>query len=159
MTLRYHTPLTPDEQRAHGLTDPQTLALADRVRFAELDNQNHVNNKAYMTWFETLRIAYNDAVLVPHFGGDRPRFMLHSVSLRYHQEMLRNEDYICTARVTAFRTTSYSMDQQIWSGGTLRARMGAVMVLALPDGSRYTLPDSLIRQFLAEGATDQRGAA
>ena len=157
MELRYHTPLTPAEQLAHGLDSPQTLALADRVRFSELDTQNHVNNKAYITWFETVRIAHNERFCFPHYPGPRPRFLLHSISLRYFREMLQDEDYICTARVTAFRTSSYTLDQQIWSGSTLRARMSAVLVLGQPDGNgRYPLPETLKAAFRdRDGATDE----
>ena len=147
-TLPYHTPLSADQQRAAGLATVWPLAVADRVRFAELDVQEHVNNKAYMGWFETLRIAYVDTICAPHFGGVRPRILLHSVHLRYVQEMLRDEDYIATARVAGFRQNSFTLDQQLWSG-TLRARMTAVIVLGQPEGDdRFALPESLKAQFL-----------
>lgn len=148
MELRYHTPLSPEEQRAFGLDTPQTLAMADRVRFAELDSQNHVNNKAYLSWFEAVRVSYFDRFCLGHFNGVRPRILLHSVHLRYVREMLRDEDYVATARVAAFRQTSFTMDQQLWSGD-LRARMSAVVVLGTPDGDgRVALPDPLRAQFV-----------
>ncbi len=56
--IPYLTPLSPDQQRAIGVTEPWPLALADRVRFAELDPLNHVNNVAYLIWFETARVTY-----------------------------------------------------------------------------------------------------
>ena len=67
MTLRYHTPLTPAEQIAFGLKTPRPLAMADKVRFAELDILNHVNNKSYMGWFESLRVAHFDHFCAPLF--------------------------------------------------------------------------------------------
>jgi len=148
MTLRYHTPLTPEEQTAFGLDAPQPLAYADRVRFAELDVQNHVNNKSYMTWFETLRVDYFDRLCAPFFNGERPRIMLHSVQLRFIREMLRDEDYVTTACVTAFRNSSFTLDQQLWSGD-MRAQMSAVVVLDKADGSgRLMLPEALKAEFL-----------
>ncbi|ATF18431.1 putative thioesterase [Phaeobacter gallaeciensis] len=144
MDLIFHTPLSPDAQRRHGLEVPQPLAMADRVRFSELDILHHVNNKAYLSWFETLRVAYYDRVFAPHFKGlCAPRNVLRNANVHYMKEMVLDEDYITTARVVSFRRTSYVMEQQIWSGD-LRATMTGVMVLRTQDGkSGYPLPDSL----------------
>lgn len=152
MKLRYHTPLTAEEQIAHGLADPQPLALADRVRFSELDNQNHVNNKAYHEWFEVARTEYLRRLCIPCYGDQpAPRIALRSATIRYVKEMLAGEDYIATARVSAFRTTSYTVEQQIWSGD-LRATLSAVVVTLRPDGSgdRYPLPKALLDRFVTQ---------
>ena len=58
MTLKYHQPLTQAEQVALGITSPAPLAMADQVRFSELDVLNHVNNAVYMQWFERVRVKY-----------------------------------------------------------------------------------------------------
>lgn len=58
MTLLYHTSLDAATQTALGITPPAPLAMADRVRFSELDALNHVNNAVYMSWFERLRVRY-----------------------------------------------------------------------------------------------------
>jgi acyl-CoA thioester hydrolase len=156
MTLRYHTPLTPDQQRAFGLSEPQTLAIADRVRFAELDVLKHVNNKAYMTWFETLRVEYFRLFGTQFYDTDapRPRIVIGQGTVRYIKEMLMGEDYVTTCRVTAFRNTSCTMEQQLWAGD-LRATFTSVTVMLYPDGSgRYPLPDALRQQFIAvDGAS------
>ncbi|TDE38459.1 acyl-CoA thioesterase [Antarcticimicrobium sediminis] len=152
MDLRYLTPLTPAEQLAQGLAASQPMAMADRVRFSELDTQNHVNNKAYIDWFERVRIVHLNQVIVPHYApGPAPRVALHSASIRYHKEMLAEEPYIATAGVVTFRTSSLTLEQQIWSGD-LRATMQAVMVMLRPDGSgaRYPLPEDLCAHFIAE---------
>ncbi|TDK50701.1 acyl-CoA thioesterase [Antarcticimicrobium luteum] len=152
MDLRYLTPLTPEEQTAHGLSAPQPMAMADRVRFSELDNQNHVNNKAYVDWFERVRIEHLNRTIVPHFApGPAPRVALHSATVRYHKEMLADEAYIATARVAAFRTSSFTLEQQIWSGD-LRASLLGILVMLRPDGSgaRYPLPETLCAYLIKE---------
>ena len=160
MPLIYHTPLSAAQQLDQGLSDPQPLAMADKVRFAELDVLRHVNNKAYMTWFETLRVAYNDLFILPLYPteGPPPRVVIHSGSVRYIEEMVMGEDYITTAGVTAFRNTSYTMEQQLWSGGRLRATFTCVLVTMLPDGSeRYALPEAVRAHFAkSDGARDER---
>ena len=150
MDLPYHTPLTPDQQSAFGLAKPQTLALADRVRFAELDVLRHVNNKAYMTWFETLRVEYFRLFCMPCYEADapRPRIVIGQGTVRYIKEMVMGEDYVTTCRVSAFRTTSCTMEQQLWAGD-LRALFTCVIVALYPDGSgRYPLPDTLRQRFI-----------
>lgn len=150
MDLRFHTPLTADEQLAHGLQIPQPLALADRVRYAELDILNHVNNKSYMTWFETLRVEYFNRLCMPLLDPNAvlPRLVLRNADVRFLREMVENEDYIATARVSAFRRTSYTMEQQLWCGD-LRATLSGVMVCLDPNGpGRYPLPNALRDVFL-----------
>ncbi len=150
MDLRFLTPLTPEEQKAQGLDHAKPMALADRVRFSELDILRHVNNKAYLGWFETARVSYFDGLCARHFEGQpAPRSVLRNANVHYRREMVLDEPYITTARCLAFRNTSYVMEQQIWSDG-LRATLEAVMVLRTPDGSAgYPLPESLKQQFIA----------
>jgi acyl-CoA thioester hydrolase len=151
MTVRYHTPLRPDEQVLFGISAPQPMAIADRVRFAELDVLNHVNNKSYMTWFESLRVWYFDELCTPYLpvGAPRPRTVLRSAEIRYMEEMKMAEDYVATACVRAFRNTSYTLDQQIWSG-TQRAQYSCVIVLMTPDGSaRMPIPQVLRDLFVS----------
>jgi acyl-CoA thioester hydrolase len=155
MELRYLTPLSPAEQMAAGLDEAQPLALADRVRYGELDVLNHVNNKAYMDWFETLRTEHFFRLCTPFYARmPQPRTVLRNAEIHYVSEMVAGQSYIATARVSAFRNTSYTIEQMIWSDG-LRARMVGVMVMLNPDGSgKYALPDGLKRYFeQTEGAT------
>lgn len=155
METRYLTPLDADEQLALGLSDAQPMALADRVRYSELDVLNHVNNKAYMEWFETLRTEHFYRRCGRFYDGmAQPRTVLRNADIHFVAEMVAGQSYVATARVSAFRTTSYTIDQMIWSDG-LRARMRGVMVMLHPDGSGgYPLPASLKRYFLeVEGAT------
>ncbi|GAA6197051.1 hypothetical protein NBRC116598_24950 [Pseudophaeobacter arcticus] len=159
MDLRFLTPLSADEQRAQGLDQPKPMALADRVRFSELDILRHVNNKAYLGWFETARVTYFDRFCAKHFEGrPAPRTVLRNANVHYMREMVLDEPYITTARCVSFRNSSYVMEQQIWSDG-LRATLEAVMVLRSPDGSAgYPLPDSLKQQFVnLDGAAPAGG--
>jgi acyl-CoA thioester hydrolase len=154
MDLRYHTPLSAAEQRAFGIDAPPPLALADRVRYSEIDVLNHVNNKAYMEWFETLRTEHFFRFCAPFYQGmDEPRTVLRNADIHYVQEMVAGQSYVATARVSAFRNTSYTIEQTIWAGG-LRASMTGVMVMLHPDGSgSYPLPDALKQYFIdVEGA-------
>ncbi|MEE4188546.1 MAG: acyl-CoA thioesterase [Roseobacter sp.] len=151
MILKYHTPLSESEQTALGIDPPAPLAMADQVRFSELDVLNHVNNAVYMQWFERLRVKYTQIFGIKRYqgSGQGPRIVIRSATIHYRQEMTLHEDYVVTCRCTAFRTTSFSMHQQLWSGGTLRATLDCVLVLLAPDGSgRYPIPEGLRAHFI-----------
>jgi acyl-CoA thioester hydrolase len=150
MTLPYHMPLPVDVQTDLGIDPPAPLAMADKVRFAELDVLRHVNNAVYFQWFESVRVRYTQFCgLSRYMGkGEGPRIVLRSGTIHYKQEMLLDEDYVVTCRCTAFRTTSFTMHQQLWSGGTHRATFDCVLVLLQPDGSgRYPIPEGLRQHF------------
>ena len=155
MTLPFHVPLTADQQVAAGLPASWPLAIADKVRFAELDPLNHVNNAAYMTWYETIRIRYMlDWGLSTYSSADDPRIVIMRAEINYLKEMLQDETYVVTARTTAFRNTSFTMESQIWSGD-LRSTFSCVIVTLEPDGSgKRALPDAVRQRFVeVDGAT------
>ena len=142
MTLRYHTRLSADEQRVAGINPPAPFAMADKVRFGEIDMLGHVNNTAYLSWFEAVRTRYvQDYGLTNYDPKTDPRIVIRSAEIRYVKEMLLGEDYVVTARCAAFRTTSFTIDQTIWSGD-LRATFSCILVTLASDGSgRLPLPE------------------
>lgn len=151
MELRYHTPLSPETQSQLGITPPAPLAMADRVRFSELDVLKHVNNAVYMHWFEKLRIRYTQDWGVSRYMGTgrNPRIVIRSGQIHYKQEIVMDEDYVVTCACTAFRTTSFTLAQTLWSGGTLRATFDCVLVLLTADGSgRYPIPDDVRQRMI-----------
>lgn len=157
MTLPFHVPLSADQQIAFGIDAPQPLAMADIVRFSELDILNHANNVAYMEWFERLRIKYAQIWgLNPYDGSSSPlRIVIRSGEIRYLQELRMDDVYVATCRCAAFRTTSYTLEQQLWSNATLRATYSCVLVLLSPDGTqRMPIPGPVRDRFIdVDGAT------
>lgn len=150
MTLIYNTPLSAAQQAVAGIDPVQPLAMADRVRFSELDVLNHVNNAVYMEWFERLRVRYSQDWGISDYkiGAHNPRIVIRSGTIHYRQEMRMDEDYIVTCSCAAFRTTSYQLAQQVWAGGTLRATFDCVMVNLQQDGSgKRRLPEALCARF------------
>lgn len=159
MDMIYHTPLPAEIQSDLGITPPAPLALADQVRFSELDVLQHVNNAVYMQWFERVRVRHTQLYgLSRNLGsGNGPRIVLRSASIHYRQEMLLDENYVVTCGVTAFRNTSFSMHQELWADGTLRASFDCVLVLLRPDGSgRFPIPEDVRRRFIdLDGAASE----
>ncbi len=158
MNFPFHTPLSAEQQSAFGLVQPQPLAMADQVRFSELDVLNHVNNAVYMEWFERLRIRYTQDWGISRYDGapDNPRIVIRSGTIHYRQEMRMDEPYVVTCRCVAFRSSSYTLAQELWAGGTLRATFECVLVNLTHDGQgKQKLPAAVTARFVEiDGARD-----
>ena len=154
MTVRYHTLLSADEQQAFGIPDPCPVAVADRVHHDELDALMHVNNVCYFVWFERLRVRFMEHYEIGDLGDPNcPRTVIRSGEIRYHEEMFAGQDYVITTRATAFRTTSYSLEQVIWAEGRKRATYHCVMVLLDAKGAgRHPLHDETKARLQKDGA-------
>lgn len=155
MLLPFHTPLSPADQRRAGLPHTASMAVVDQVHHDELDALMHVNNVRYMVWFERLRIAFMERYGIGTIGDPAsPRIVIRSGEIRYHAEMLRGEIYVTTCHCTAFRNTSLTLQQEIWSDGTLRASFTCIMVLLDQDGStRAPIPTEIKTALIYDGAT------
>jgi acyl-CoA thioester hydrolase len=159
--LRYHTPLDAPHLRALGIPEPWAFGLADRVRFAEIDALGHVNNTAYLTWYESFRLPYLKARGVTDYGPDSPRLVLKRASCDYRVEMLNGMDYVVTGRTRAMRTTSFTMEFAVWlpeaNGATCMATGDAIVVLLNRDVTgRYPIPEAGRRAFIEiDGAVEE----
>jgi acyl-CoA thioester hydrolase len=158
MSLPYLTPLTRAALDGFGVPDGWPLALADRVRFAEIDALNHVNHTAYLRWFESLRVRYMRDWGISPYDGSGPLIVLKSVTMEYRREMFLGEDYVVTARTASFRRASLEMEYAAYAPD-LRAEGTAVIVLVARDGSgKHPLSEAQMRRLVeVDGATDARG--
>jgi len=132
--ITYHAPIDADALRKLGIPEPWNIGFADRVRFAELDTLGHVNNAAYLGWFENFRLQYMKAYGVPLTGRDAYMVVLRQVQVDYLGEMKLDDDYILTGRTTVLRNSSFQMEYAVWSGGALRTTSSAVLVMVNEDG-------------------------
>jgi len=164
MDIAYHTPLDAPALRRLGIPEPWGLGLADRVRFGEIDALGHVNNTAYMRWFESFRVSYLGLRQITDYGPDGPRLVLKRATCDYLAEMLQGMDYVVTGRVRALRTTSFTMEYGVFlpaaSGPARQTAAGeAIVVLLNPHGpGRHPIPEAGRRMLqeldgaIAEGA-------
>ncbi len=146
-TAPYHTPLETEALRAIGIPVPWSFGVADRNRFSELDPLGHINNAAYLGWFESFRIHYMKAYGIPLFGDSAVMLVLRQVQVDYLKEMKLSEDYVVTGRTTKLRTTSFQMEYAVWAAGSLRTTSNAIIVMLNEDGKKCAIPDDLRARF------------
>ena len=155
-SLPYLRPMDGPALTALGLP-PWPFGLADRVIFNEVDALGHVNNVAYFRWFETTRVTYLAHRGLSDFDGTGPfRIVAKQTECRFHREIRFGESYVVSARVSAFRRTSFTMDYAIHAPD-LRAEGSCLVVLLTADGTeKAPIPEDQRRRFVeTDGAVDQ----
>ncbi|MEM6478237.1 MAG: thioesterase family protein [Pseudomonadota bacterium] len=141
MDLPFLTPLGSDDLRAAGVPAPFAFGLKDQVRFGELDVLAHVNNAAYLAWFENLRIHYFRAYGINEYRADvLPRIVLRNVGLEFVEEVRLHDIYVVAGRTVSFRRTSWAMEYGVWIDGTLVTKGDAVLVNLDQSGVKVPLP-------------------
>ena len=154
--MKFLTALDGPALRDLDIPEPWSYGRADRVRFGEIDALGHVNNVAYLRWFETLRVNYLQDYGVHDYTSDapRPRIVVKQVSAEYHVE-LGMTDYIATARTVEMRRTSFTQHYGLFADGALKTTGAAVVVFLGEDGGKMALPDALREQLIERDGTVQ----
>ncbi|MBA2315997.1 MAG: acyl-CoA thioesterase [Chloroflexi bacterium] len=152
---------SPPRSRLSVPSDPRDLAgdFACRreveVRFADTDAMGHVNNAAYLTYFEIARAAYYEAAtgrpLPLGVHGAEEGMILADVRVAFRAPAFYGETLAVETRVTRLGRTSFSMDHRLTAPDSRwgRARLIAVAesVLVTYDyaaGRPVALPDDLV---------------
>ncbi len=114
--------------------------MADRVRFYEIDALGHVNNIAYLRWFETVRVRWMEDLGLRSEGVHS---VLRTQGCGYHAPMFLGDAYVVVTRCAQVGTTSMRMDYGVWADGALKADGHAVVVAVDAGGARkVAVPDS-----------------
>ncbi|MEJ6398771.1 acyl-CoA thioesterase [Yoonia sp. 208BN28-4] len=146
--MQFLTPLDAPALREAGIEAPWSFGMADRVRFGEIDVLAHVNNAAYLRWFENLRIHYFRDYGVHDYTGTPPKIVLRNIGLDFKAEVKLNDDYVLTGRTVEVRNSSFTMHYGVYVGGKLTTAGHAVIVMLEQDNTKRPLPGDLRQRFI-----------
>ena len=132
---------------ARGL--PGQVGWTDSVRFAELDPLGHVNNVAYLAWFEMIRVRYLIEIGLTRYRAGEPGFVVRRLDAEYRAEMKLHDDYVLTAETTRVGRTSLEHAYAVHSKGAVAAT-GTCTVVMVVDGRAAPLTEAM-RAALAAG--------
>jgi acyl-CoA thioester hydrolase len=121
--------------------------LADNVRFADLDPNQHVNNAVYATYFETGRVTLMKdegyGLVPPGLAWIMVRLDIH-----FRAELRWPGTIEMGLGVAKFGRTSVTFDQVVFSAGTCVASAQSVSVLIDENTRRPTpLTAEIVRNF------------
>jgi acyl-CoA thioester hydrolase len=138
-------PVTAKSQDAATLClDDYPYRLSDRVRYGDLDPNQHVNNAVYATYFETGRVSL---VKDPVHGllADGLSWILVRLDIHFRAELHWPNDIELGLGMAKLGRTSVTFDQVVFCEGRCIASARSVMVM-VDDVSRKPtpLPDQVI---------------
>lgn len=138
--------LGPSELRAAGVPEPWRFGIGDTVRFGEVDSLGHVNNAAYIRWFETARIRYLMAAGALDLRPE-PRVVLRQIECAFEREIGMHAPYVVALRTVALGRSSVTQAYGVFAPD-LRATGRSVIVFT--QGGRSTpIPEAARAALLA----------
>jgi len=114
-----------------ALMDPATFGLwrKDIIRFADLDVLGHVNNVAYMVFFETGRVAFLEQFGRPPRDREHgPVFVLAHIAADYIEELYYPGTVDIGTAVRHVGKSSFHLGHGIFTDGECKATATSVIV-------------------------------
>jgi acyl-CoA thioester hydrolase len=131
----------PDDRNADRALYPHWHM--DRLRFSDLDRQDHVNNAVFSTLFESGRVATLDRVIRPLIGP-AAMFALVRLTIDFRREMRFPGDVDIGTRIIRVGGSSLTFGQALFLGETCTATAEAITVhFDRAAGKGVPLPDSI----------------
>lgn len=117
------------------------------VAWGEMDAFEHVNNVVYFRYFESVRMAYFEAMAyTQHLADTGQGPILASTSCRFRRPLAYPDRLTLGAKVTELGTDRFTMAYALWSHAqsTLAATaVGDIVHYDYAEGRKCDLPESL----------------
>lgn len=135
--------LTADQKRFYQIETDWHFGIERRVRWNEVDGFGHVNNSAYMLYFEDTRNTYLECVGLPALHAEKPGPVI-ARSEEHYLRSLRFEDVIMvTARTTHVGRTSLVMNYGVWQDGLVATGDVVCVLMVNATGEKVLVPDEV----------------
>lgn len=134
---------TPSETPFPAAPSGFPFTVAERVRYGDLDTQDHANNNAFGIYFESGRVALFRAV---DRAGNAPgtHLVMARLTIDYLAELLYGQDITVCVGFARLGTTSLTTRAALFVGDRCHARSEATAVLIDAATRRPTpLPEAL----------------
>ena len=138
--------------------DGWAFTHADQVRFGDLDAMRHLNNVAFLQFFESARIAYITTVIPSHRPTepeDDWGLIFAECHINYRAPAFFNEEIRTHVRPSNLRRSSVRIEFRMESGGDgrlLAEGWGALVGYDYGAGGACPLPEVLVSALEADGA-------
>ncbi len=138
------------------LDDTWPLRREHVVRWSECDLYGHVNNAAYLTLFEDLRVEHWEMLAGRPVSATQPGPVVAQQEARYLRAVNFRDRVVLTCRVASFRRTSFIHDYGLWLDGVACCTGRAVVVVTSQEsGEKVPLWPELRARMSAEGAKEE----
>jgi acyl-CoA thioester hydrolase len=132
---------------------PWTIERPHRIRWIECDLYAHVNNAAYMTLFEDLRIEHWQSLTGEIIRNDRPNPVVAQMEIRYLRAVGFMDNVILRCRIASFRRTSFIHEYELLKDGAPHCTARAVCVVTRQDtGEKVPLWEEVRAKLADQGS-------
>lgn len=102
------------------------FVFREDVRFRDLDGMGHVNNAVFLTYLESARIAYLEAL----GAGSNPQagLILARIDIDFRSPISLGEQVEVGVRPSRVGTKSFELEYEVRAGGRLTAEARSVLV-------------------------------
>ena len=141
-----------------GVRDGWAHAHVDRVRFGDLDAMRHLNNVAFLQFFESARIAYITTVVPSHRPAepeDDWGLIFAECHINYRAPAFFDEEIRTNVRPSHLRRSSVRIEflmESTADGRTLAEGWGALVGYDYVAGRACPLPEVLVGALRRDGA-------
>ena len=133
-----------------------SFGIRHRVRWSEVDAFGHVNHAAYLEWFEEARNHYLEAAGLPPLSATTPGPVLIRLEAQYRKPLAYPDEVLVTARTTALRRTSVTMEYAVWRDGLVATCLAVFVLMVAATGERTPIPPAVRAAMLArDGAREE----
>ena len=84
--------------------------LKIQIRFKDIDKQGHVNNAVHLTYFETARTDYFNAVLRSKNDWTNTGIILAKTEITYKRPILLEDTLYCYIKINRLGTKSFDVE-------------------------------------------------
>ena len=156
----------PGASRIEVPPDPRDLPgefphrLRVHVRFGDTDAMGHANNSRFLTYCESARIAYWEAVTGEPFAlathGQQESMILAEIRVTFRAQAYFGDELTVESRVARIGRTSFTLEHRITAGETSvgHARLvataeGVQVLYDYADGRPREIPSDVVTQLEA----------
>lgn len=119
------------------------------IRWAECDIHGHVNNAAYLTLFEDMRIEWWLGA-GGGFAPEKPGPVVGSLEVKYHRPGHFRDQVLLCVRAASFRRTSFVHQYAMWrADGLLCSARALCVVIDTATRQKAEIPEEM-RRLMAE---------
>jgi acyl-CoA thioester hydrolase len=146
-----------DEMEAFGVTGDWAVARRHVVRWAECDGLGHMNNVAYLTLCEDLRVGPGWTALGGSFAPGSVTPVVAQMEARYLRSLEFEDAAMATLRFASVRRTSFVHEYAIWKDGLCFECRTVLVAVDQGTGRKVPVPEAIRARMVAMGAKDEAG--
>lgn len=132
--------LTNDRQSAFGIDDGWYFVMVRRARWQEVDGFGHVNNLAYLGYYEDARNNYLECVGLPPLNANEPGPVIATTTETYVKPLVFEDEFAVTARTVRLGRTSLTMEYAVWKDGLCATGQAVCVLMINSTGAKVAVP-------------------